>query len=386
MEQLRLELARVTAQLAAASDAQLVESNTRLESFKDLAHQLQGRLDDLDESSPTSPTANTLVDRPTDINEKNTSTSGHDRPSSAARNGPATPTDDESAAAHLPNTGTKPTPLPLGADKTAPGIGSDRARRLRPLLREIERPTEGCHTVNAPLLFPDQGHAGHASRTRKTKTPNAKGKHFIRKSRRSSFALLPTETMMKTRYPMFVLPVRVLLRLERLLPHQDMLEQGLLLPYNQFTMKGRIMFISHQCTYHLCYRVHDVRTLRSVPRFNYTPERLFPCDIRTPPPPGNPFLPPHTPLYFSKPHTYNPDPIPLLLPATPHSLRTSGTGNTNADATGAQLVALQRMLERLMHGKISRVELNWTQQVIFGYSDAVKAATWMAALPHMFVW
>jgi hypothetical protein len=44
------------------------------------------------------------------------------------------------------------------------------------------------------------------------------------------------------------------------------------------------------------------------------------------------------------------------------------------------------MLERLMHGKISRVELNWTQQITFGYNDAVNAATWMAALPHMFVW
>ena len=49
-------------------------------------------------------------------------------------------------------------------------------------------------------------------------------------------------------------------------------------------------------------------------------------------------------------------------------------------------MALQRMLERLMHGKISRVELNWVQQVAFGYNDTVNAATWMAALPHMFVW
>jgi len=49
-------------------------------------------------------------------------------------------------------------------------------------------------------------------------------------------------------------------------------------------------------------------------------------------------------------------------------------------------MALQRMLERLMHGKISRVELTWAQQLTFGYSDAVTAATWMAALPHMFVW
>jgi hypothetical protein len=252
MEQLRLELVRVTAQLAAASDAQLVESNTRLVSFKDLAHQLQVRLDDLDESSLM--TADKLVDRPTDIDEKDTSTSDHDRPSSEARNGPATPTDDESAAAHLSNTGTKPSPLLHlgGADKSAPGIGSNRSRRLHPRCREDERPTEGYHTVNAPLLFPDQV---HPSRARKTKTPNARGKHFIRESRRSSFALPPTEIMMKTRYPMFVLPVRTLLRLERLLPHQDMLEQGLLLPYNQFTMKGRIMFISHQCTFRRCYYV-----------------------------------------------------------------------------------------------------------------------------------
>ena len=82
------------------------------------------------------------------------------------------------------------------------------------------------------------------------------------------------------------------------------------------------------------------------------------------------------PLCFSNPHRCS-----SLL-----SLRTTGTGNINADATGAQLVALQRMLERLMHGKMSRVELNWTQQLVFGYSDAVKAATWKAALPHMFVW
>ena len=49
-------------------------------------------------------------------------------------------------------------------------------------------------------------------------------------------------------------------------------------------------------------------------------------------------------------------------------------------------MALQRMLERLMYGKISRVELNWTQQLIVGYSDTVTADRWKAALPHMFVW
>ena len=103
----------------------------------------------------------------------------------------------------------------------------------------------------------------------------------------------------------------------------------------------------------------------------------------TPPPPKHTHRARAPSLCLSNTHTPNPNP-PLFIRFVP--LRTTGTGNINADATGAQLVALQRMLERLMSGEISRVELNWTQQVLFGYSDAVKAATWMAALPHMFVW
>ena len=64
-----------------------------------------------------------------------------------------------------------------------------------------------------------------------------------------SHTLPQNENMMKTHYPMMVVPVRLLLGLERLLPHQEMLQRGLLLPYNQLSMKGRVMFISHQCTY-----------------------------------------------------------------------------------------------------------------------------------------
>ena len=236
-EQLRLELARVT--------AQLTESNTRLKTSNSLARRLQLLLDGRHDKS--SKTADTSVIGPTDTtDEKDTSTTGQDLPSSASENKPAIPANDGSAAAHLPNTGTKPTPLlrSFRADKTAPGSESDRAR-LHPLSMDTESPAKGDHTPNAPLLFPEQT---HASRRRKTKPPKA-GKHFIRDSRRSSFAVPLDETLMKTRYPMFVLPVKILLRLERLLPHQEMLEQGLLLPYNEFTMKGRIMFISHQCAY-----------------------------------------------------------------------------------------------------------------------------------------
>ena len=64
-----------------------------------------------------------------------------------------------------------------------------------------------------------------------------------------SHTLPQNENMMKTHYPMMVVPVRLLLGLERLLPHQEMLQRGLLLPYNQLSMKGRVMFISHQCAY-----------------------------------------------------------------------------------------------------------------------------------------
>ena len=56
--------------------------------------------------------------------------------------------------------------------------------------------------------------------------------------------------MMKTRYPMLVMTVATLLGLTELLPHQDMLREKLLIPYDPLTMAGRIIFVSHQWTGH----------------------------------------------------------------------------------------------------------------------------------------
>jgi hypothetical protein len=49
---------------------------------------------------------------------------------------------------------------------------------------------------------------------------------------------------------MLVMKVSTVLRLTQLLPHQEMLEQKLLLPYNHLTMAGRVIFVSHQWTGH----------------------------------------------------------------------------------------------------------------------------------------
>ena len=214
--------------------AQLEKNTEESNALKTVVQQLRERLSELPAPEKPPPT--------------------HDNPSfSATGSELATSTAGGLAAALLSHSGIKGTPVPLPrADEVARGAGSyffaaqDSARDLG----RDEEPLSGLRAAaeyqdpNAPLLFP--GEQKHASR--KKKTPKAKGKHFIRASRRMAFAMPPTENMMKTRYPMFVLPVKVLLSLERLLPHQDMLKQGLLLPYNQFSMKGRIMFISHQCT------------------------------------------------------------------------------------------------------------------------------------------
>ena len=66
------------------------------------------------------------------------------------------------------------------------------------------------------------------------------------RSRRGSFVSPEQERKAKTSYPMMVMRIATLLRLERLRPHQEMLKDGLMLPYNPGLMKGRIIFVSHQ--------------------------------------------------------------------------------------------------------------------------------------------
>ena len=230
----------------------------------------------------------------------------HDKPtSSAAGRELATPAADGLAAAFLPHTVNTDTKQTQVQGPAAPGLGrglgsdpeGDRADRPHStrnlLLRQHERAADEYYDPNAPLLFPQQNHA-----SRKKKKSNPKGKHFIRDVRRSSFREPPTENMMKTLYPMFVLPVRVLLRLERLLPHQEMLEQGLLLPYNHLSMKGRVIFISHQCT----------SVFRHLLRCVFTHEtgcsEMIMAQPTTPPPPQTPTPGARTiTLPLQRPHT-----------------------------------------------------------------------------------
>ena len=45
---------------------------------------------------------------------------------------------------------------------------------------------------------------------------------------------------------MLVMKVQTMLNLERLLPHQRMLREKLLVPYDKFRMAGRVLFISRK--------------------------------------------------------------------------------------------------------------------------------------------
>ncbi len=47
-------------------------------------------------------------------------------------------------------------------------------------------------------------------------------------------------------YPMYVIPVTTFLGLEEWVPHQDALEQGLLMEYDHDKMADKVLFISHQ--------------------------------------------------------------------------------------------------------------------------------------------
>ena len=66
------------------------------------------------------------------------------------------------------------------------------------------------------------------------------------RSRRTSFVSAKQQVQAKTLYPMMVMRVATLLRLERLRPHQEMLKDALMLPYDPGLMKGRVIFVSHQ--------------------------------------------------------------------------------------------------------------------------------------------
>ena len=106
---------------------------------------------------------------------------------------------------------------------------------------------------------------------------------------------------------MHVISVKDLLKLDRLDPHQVLLQKGLLHLWCQ-SMRGRTIFVSHEWL-----------------------------------------------------------------------------GWQHADPNGEQLVALQRILTRLLKGEISRVQSHWRTQLEFG-NTVVAGRRWKAAVPHMFAW
>ena len=65
-------------------------------------------------------------------------------------------------------------------------------------------------------------------------------------------------------YPLYCIPVSTFLGLDDWMPHQDALEQGLLVEYDAATMADRVLFISHQWTswYHPDPKGDQLRALK----------------------------------------------------------------------------------------------------------------------------
>ena len=65
-------------------------------------------------------------------------------------------------------------------------------------------------------------------------------------------------------YPLYCIPVSTFLGLDDWVPHQDALEQGLLVEYDAATMADRVLFISHQWTswYHPDPKGDQLRALK----------------------------------------------------------------------------------------------------------------------------
>ena len=74
---------------------------------------------------------------------------------------------------------------------------------------------------------------------------NSGSKNILSATRASVFDRPARGWEAPMKFPMFVVAVPDLLALERLLPHQTMLEQGLLHEYTD-EMAGHVLFLSHQ--------------------------------------------------------------------------------------------------------------------------------------------
>ena len=145
--------------------------------------------------------------------------------------------------------------------------------------------------------------------------------------------------------------VQTMLNLERLLPHQRMLREKLLVPYDKFKMAGRVLFISRKLET-IIAAMHPLATRCT---FDPTRTEFYPCSLT------------------------------LFAPCCHYTTTDQWTGHADADATGAQLRTLQGLVLRLMRGEVAKVESNWAQQLALKHNDFVTAKRWKAALPHMFI-
>ena len=107
----------------------------------------------------------------------------------------------------------------------------------------------------APMPFAEAEHCGcllsfphsHVSRRRGLSSHDAcSSTDHTSPSNPTPRPTFSTSNVLYVDYPMLVMKVQTMLNLERLLPHQRMLREKLLIPYDKVKMAGRVLFISRK--------------------------------------------------------------------------------------------------------------------------------------------
>ena len=142
------------------------------------------------------------------------------------------------------------------------------------------------------LLFPDEAATPQPSKSRSwLQRPQSQK---VRPQDSSRTLSRTREIRRRTpSYPMMVMSVPTLMELDRVLPHQEMLKRGLVVPYNDETMAARVIFISVGLQTH---PASPASAARSNPRDSSDPRHAVPtiCPILP-----RAFFLPLTPLLLS---------------------------------------------------------------------------------------